>query len=156
MSDVSTVALTDTVNADLATAMRARDQDTLGALRMLKTALTTKRVEHGRDVTPGESLQIVSMLVKQRRESIEQFAAAGRDELAEKERRELAVLERYLPPAVDPADVEAAVAAVVAETGATSPKDMGRVMKGVMARFGDRLVDGKLVSERVRAALAPR
>jgi uncharacterized protein YqeY len=145
--------LLQTVNADLATAMRARDQETLGALRMLKTALTNKRVELARDVGDLEALQVVSTLVKQRRDSIEQFTAAGRDELADKERRELAILERYLPPPVDAAALDAAVAAVIAETGAATVKDMGRVMKGVMARFDGQLVDGKLVSERVRAAL---
>lgn len=146
--------LLQTVNADLATAMRARDQETLGALRMLKTALTNKRVELARDVSDGEGLQVVSTLVKQRRDSIDQFTAAGRVELAEKERRELAILERYLPPPVDAAALDEAVAAVIAETGAASVKDMGRVMKGVMARFSGQLVDGKLVSDRVRAALS--
>lgn len=146
--------LLQTVNADLATAMRARDQETLGALRMLKTALTNKRVELARDVTDGEGLQVVSTLVKQRRDSIDQFTAAGRVELAEKERRELAILERYLPPPVEAAALDEAVAAVIAETGAASVKDMGRVMKGVMARFSGQLVDGKLVSDRVRAALS--
>lgn len=145
--------LLQTVNADLATAMRARDQETLGALRMLKTALTNKRVELARDVNDIEGLQVVSTLVKQRRDSIDQFTAAGRDELADKERRELAILERYLPPPVDPAALDEAVAAVIAETGAASVKDMGRVMKAVMARFSGQLVDGKLVSDRVRAAL---
>jgi len=146
--------LLQTVNADLATAMRARDQETLGALRMLKTALTNKRVELARDVNDVEGLQVVSTLVKQRRDSIDQFTAAGRVELAEKERRELAILERYLPPPVDAAALDEAVAAVIAETGAASVKDMGRVMKGVMARFSGQLVDGKLVSDRVRAALS--
>lgn len=145
--------LLQTVNADLATAMRARDQETLGALRMLKTALTNKRVELARDVNDIEGLQVVSTLVKQRRDSIDQFTAAGRDELADKERRELAILERYLPPPVDAAALDEAVAAVIAETGAASVKDMGRVMKAVMARFSGQLVDGKLVSDRVRAAL---
>ena len=145
--------LLQTVSADLASAMRARDQETLDALRMLKTALTNKRVELARDVSDVEALQVVSTLVKQRRDSIEQFTSAGRDELAAKERRELEILERYLPPPVDAAVLDDAVAAVIAETGATSIKDMGRVMKGVMARFSGQLVDGKLVNERVRAAL---
>lgn len=150
MSDQS---LIDTINADLATAMRARDQDTLGALRMLKTALTNKRVELARPVTDAEVQQVIATLVKQRRDSIEQFSAAGRDELAAKEGRELAVLQHYQPPAVDAAEVDAAVVAVIAETGATSAKDMGKVMKAVMARFSGKTVDGKLVSERVRAGL---
>ncbi len=146
-------SLIETVNADLAAAMRARDQQTLDALRMLKAALMNKRVELKRVPADVEAQQVVASLVKQRRDSIEQFTAAGRDELANKEREELAVLERYLPPPIDAAALDAAVAEVVAETGATSIKDMGRVMKGVMARFSGQLVDGKLVNERVRAAL---
>lgn len=151
MSDTS---LLQTVTTDITSAMRARDQETLGALRMLKTALTNKRVEQARDLEHVEALQVVSSLVKQRRDSIEQFAAAGRNELADKERRELAILERYLPPPVDATALDAAVSAVIAETGATTAKDMGRVMKAVMARFSGQLIDGKLVSDRVRAALA--
>lgn len=150
MSDPS---LLERVTADITSAMRARDQETLGALRLLKTALTNKRVEMARDLEPVEALQVVSSLAKQRRDSIEQFTAAGRDELADKERRELAILERYLPPPVDAAALDAAVAEVIAETGAATAKDMGRVMKSVMARFSGQLVDGKLVSDRVRAAL---
>lgn len=146
--------LVSTISADITTAMRARDQQTLGALRLLKTALTNKRVEHARDLSNREAQQVVASLVKQRRDSIEQFEAAGRDDLAAREREELAVLDRYLPPPVDAAALDAAVAAAVAETGATSPKDMGKVMKAVMARFSGQLVDGKLVNERVRAALA--
>lgn len=151
MSDSS---LLETVANDITSAMRARDQETLGALRMLKTALTNKRVDLARDLEHVEALQVVSSLVKQRRDSIEQFSAAGRNELADKEQRELAILERYLPPPVDTAALDEAVAAVMAETGATTAKDMGRVMKAVMARFSGQLVDGKLVSDRVRAALA--
>lgn len=151
MSDQS--SLSETVAADLATAMRARDQQTLDALRMLKAALMNKRVELKREPAELEAQQVVASLVKQRHDSIEQFSAAGRDDLARKERDELAVLERYLPPAIDAATLDAAVTAVIAETGATSIKDMGRVMKGVMARFSGQLVDGKLVNERVRAAL---
>lgn len=151
MSDPS---LLQTVTADITSAMRARDQETLGALRLLKTALTNKRVELARDLEDVEALQVVSSLSKQRRDSIEQFTAAGRHELADKERRELAMLERYLPPPVDAAALDAAVAAVIAEIGATTAKDMGRVMKAVMARFSGQLVDGKLLSDRVRAALA--
>lgn len=150
MSDAS---LLQTITADITAAMRARDQETLGALRLLKTALTNKRVELTRDLEPVEALQVVSSLVKQRRDSIEQFTAAGRDALADKERRELAILERYLPPPVDASALDAAVAAAIAETGASSPKDMGRVMKAVMARFDGQLIDGKLVSDRVRSAL---
>ncbi len=151
---MSSPSLFETVTADIAAAMRARDQDALDALRMLKTALTNRRVELTRDLEPVEGLQVVSTLVKQRRDSIEQFEGAGRQELADKERRELALLERYLPPPLDPAAIDAAVTSAIEETGASSAKDMGRVMKAVMGRLGGQLVDGKLVSERVRRALA--
>lgn len=149
-----TPSLMTSVEADLTSAMRGRDQDALSALRMLKTALTTKRVEHGRDLSPSDELQVLSTLAKQRRESIEQFSAGGREELADKERRELAILERYLPPAVGQDTIDTVIAEVVAETGATSAKDVGRVMKGVMARLSGQLVDGNLVRERVRALLS--
>lgn len=151
---MSDPTLFDTVTSDIATAMRARNQEALDALRMLKTALINRRVDLTRELEPVEALQVVSTLVKQRRDSIEQFSAAGRDELADKERRELALLERYLPPPLDAGAIDAAVAAAIADTGATSAKDMGRVMKAVMARLSGQLVDGKLVSERVRSALA--
>jgi uncharacterized protein YqeY len=142
------------VETNLTAAMRARDQDSLSALRMLKTALTNKRVELARELAQAEAVQVLSTLVKQRRDSIEQFTAAGRDELAQKEAREMAVLERYLPPRVDDSALDAAIAEVIAETGASSGSDVGRVMKGVMARLSGQLVDGRHVSERVRAALA--
>ena len=145
--------LVSTVNADLAGAMRARDAQALGALRLLKTALTNKRVELARDLTEVEAQQVVASLVKQRRDSIEQFTGAGRDDLAAKEREELAVLDRYLPPPVDETTIDTAVAEAIAETGASTPKDMGRVMKATMSRFSGQLVDGKLVSARVKAAL---
>jgi uncharacterized protein YqeY len=148
------MSLTDTITADIAAAMKAKDAARLTPLRMLKTALTTKSIEKGRALEPAEDLQVVAALVKQRRDSIEQFDAAGRSELAEKERAEIAVLETYQPPSASDAELEAAVDAAVTSTGATSAKDMGKVMKAVMAALAGKTIDGKRVNELVRARLA--
>jgi uncharacterized protein YqeY len=134
--------------------MKAKAATTLTALRMLKTALTNKSIEKGRTLDDAEELQVVNALVKQRRDSIEQFEAAGRHELAAKERAEIAVLETYLPPAASDADIAAAVEAAVAATGASSAKDMGKVMKAVMSALAGKTVDGKRVNELVRQRLA--
>jgi uncharacterized protein YqeY len=148
------MSLTDTIGADIARAMKARDATTLTALRMLKTALTNKSVEKGRALEGAEELQVVNAQVKQRRDSIEQFAAAGRHELAAKERAEIAVLDAYLPPAASDADIAAAVDAALAATGASGVKDMGKVMKAVMSALAGKTVDGKRVNEIVRQRLA--
>lgn len=147
------MALMDDVSAAIAAAMKAHDAPRLSTLRMLKAALVHRSVERRRDLDEAESLQVVASLVKQRRESIEQFLAGGRTDLADKERAEIALLETYLPPALDPAEVEQAIDAAIAETGATSPKDLGRVMKAVMARLAGRGADGKAVNARVRERL---
>jgi hypothetical protein len=133
--------------------MKARDQARLDPLRMLKTALTNKQIEKGRDLDEAEALQVVASLVRQRRESIEQFRKGGRTDLVEKETREIKVLETYLPPAMDEAELDALVQTAISETGATSPKDMGRVMKDLMPRLAGRGVDGKAVNELVRRKL---
>jgi len=148
------MSLEQTLGTDIVTAMKAKDATKLTALRMLKTALTNKSIEKGRALDAPEELQIVSMLVKQRRDSVDQFAAAGRQELADKEQAEIDFLGRYLPPAADPAAIAAAVEAAVAETGAAGPKDMGKVMKAVMAGLSGKTVDGKKVSESVKAKLS--
>ena len=141
------------VNADLATALRARDQQTLDTLRLLKTAFTNKRVELTRDLDDREALQVITTLVKQRKESATQFAAAGRDELATKERAEAVILERYLPAALDETALVALIDRAVAESGASGAKDMGKVMKALMPRLAGQVVDGKAVNERVKARL---
>ncbi len=148
------MSLTDTIGADIARAMKARDATTLTALRMLKTALTNKGIEKHRTLDPAEELQVVAALVKQRRDSIEQFEAAGRHELAEKERAEIAVLDAYLPPAASDNELAAAVDAAITSTGASTAKDMGKVMKGVMSALSGKTVDGKRVNELVRARLS--
>ena len=147
------MSLEQQLSADIATAMRAKDAPRLTALRMLKAALMNKSVEKSRALETGEELQVVSMLVKQRRDSIEQFTKGGRTDLADKERAEIAILETYLPPSVSVEEIDQAVAHAVAETGASGPKDMGKVMKAVMAALTGKTVDGKTVNERVRARL---
>jgi uncharacterized protein YqeY len=143
----------DKISEDLTAAMRAKDATRLGTLRMAKAALMNKEVERGRGLDDSESQQVIAALIKQRRDSIEQFRNGGREDLATKEEAELAVLETYLPPPLELAQIEAAVDAAVAETGASSPKDMGRVMKVVMARLAGASVDGKVVSDLVRRRL---
>ena len=134
--------------------MRKQAAARLSALRMLKAALVNREVEKGRALDENESKQVVTGLVKQRRDSIEQFARGGRQDLADKEAAEIAVLESYLPAAADPAAVDRAVADAIAETGASSPKDIGRVMKAVMSKLSGQNVDGKTVNELVRNKLS--
>ena len=147
------MSLVQTLGADIVTAMKARDQTKLTALRMLKTALTNKSIEKGRALEGAEELQVVSMLVKQRRDSIEQFTKGGRSDLADKEQAEIVVLNTYLPASASDDEIAAAVTAAIAETGATNAKDMGKVMKAVMAGLAGKTVDGKKVSESVKAKL---
>jgi uncharacterized protein YqeY len=148
------MALVEDVNAGILESMRRQDRVTLSALRMLKAALTNKSVEKGRSLDEAESKQVVASLVKQRKDAIEQFGKGGRQDLVDKEQADLRVLERFLPPAVDPAALDAAVREAIAETGATSVKDMGRVMKAAMARLAGQTVDGKIVNDLVRVRLS--
>src|SRR6187401_1559319 len=147
------MSLSNTVTSDIAAAMKAKDSARLSALRMLKAAIMNKGVEKGRDLDDQEVQQVVSTLVKQRRESIEQFKNAGRTDLVDKESAELVVLSAYLPPAVGQDEIDAAVAAAIAETGATSAKDMGKVMKAVMPMLAGKNADGRAVNEAVRRKL---
>jgi uncharacterized protein len=139
--------LVDEVSAAIADAMRKRDPARLSALRMLKAALVNRAIEKARGLDDAEARQVVISLVKQRKDSVEQFSKGGRQDLADKETAEIAVLESYLPPAVDPATIERAVADAIAETGAREPKDIGRVMKAAMAKLAGQAVDGKTVNE---------
>jgi uncharacterized protein YqeY len=148
------LALVEQVSASIADAMKKHDAVRLSTLRMLKAALMNREIERGHTLDDGESLQVVASLVKQRRDSIEQFTQGGRPELADKEQAEIHILETYLPAAAEPAAVEQAVADAIQETGAASPKDMGRVMKAVMTRLAGQTIDGKAVNELVRRKLA--
>jgi hypothetical protein len=145
--------LNEQIGADITAAMKAKDATRLSALRMLKAAVMNKGVEKGRDLEDAEVLQVVASLVKQRRDSIDQFSKAGRTDLVDKESGEVAVLEHYLPPAATAEELEAAVTAAIAESGATSPRDMGKVMKAVMPKLAGKNADGKAVSEAVRRKL---
>jgi uncharacterized protein len=150
---ITDMSLEQSLTADIVTAMKAKDQNRLTALRMLKTALTNKSIEKGRALEGAEELQIVSMLVKQRKDSIEQFTKGGRQDLADKEQAEILILNGYLPASASDEEVEAAVTKAIAETGAASAKDMGKVMKAAMAGLAGKTVDGKKVSETVKAKL---
>jgi hypothetical protein len=148
------VSLLDEVTTAIADAMRKRDVVRLGALRMLKAALMNREVERGRALDDNEAAQVVGSLVKQRKDSIEQFTKGGRQDLVDKETAEIRVLETYLPPAADRADIDRAIADAIAETGASSVKDMGRVMKAAMAKLAGQSVDGKTVNELVKQKLS--
>ena len=134
--------------------MRQKDQVALAPLRMLKAALMNREVEKGRALDEPESVQVVNSLVKQRRDSVDQFRAAGRNELADREQAEIEFLQRYLPPAADDAAIARAIESAVSETGASSPKDMGKVMKAVTAKLAGLTVDGRALSEAVKKKLA--
>jgi uncharacterized protein YqeY len=145
--------LMEQLTKTMAEAMKAHDQVRLATVRMLKAALMNREVERGRPLTDVEELLVVAMLVKQRKDSIDQYARGGRQDLVDKETAELAILEAYLPPAVDAGELERVVTEAIAETGAASPRDMGKVMKAVMAKLAGAQVDGKAVSDIVRRKL---
>ena len=145
--------LVDRIGQDITAAMKAKDAGRLSALRMAKAGLMTREVEKGRPLEEAEAEQVVASLIKQRRDSIEQFTKGGRDDLVGRERAEIAVLEAYLPPPLDAAELEGAVDEAVREVSATSAKDLGRVMKAVMNKLAGRTVDGRQVNELVRRRL---
>ncbi len=147
------MSLSEKVNVDITAAMKSRAPARLSALRMLKAAIMNKGVEKGRDLEDAEVLQVVASLVKQRRDSIEQFSKAGRTDLVEKETGEIAVLDAYLPPSASAEEIEAAVVAAISETAASSPKDIGKVMKAVMPKLVGKTADGRTVNEAVRRKL---
>jgi uncharacterized protein YqeY len=147
------MTLMERISQDLTAAMRAKDQPRLAALRMAKAALMNKEVEKGRALEGPEEQQVIASLIKQRRDSIEQFQKGGRQDLADTEAGEITTLEVYLPPPLDPAEIDSAVSAAIAETGASSAKDFGKVMKAVMPKLAGRAADGKAISELVRQKL---
>jgi uncharacterized protein len=142
------------VTTEIGDAMRRKDQAALGPLRMLKAALMNREVERGRALDEAESLQVVASLVKQRKDSVEQFRAGGRHDLADKEAAEITFLERFLPAAAVPAAVERAIGEAITETGAAGPKDIGKGMKTVMPKLSGMTVDGRALSEAVKKRLA--
>jgi hypothetical protein len=152
------MSLTDNIQKDITAAMRGRQEQRLSTLRMAKAALKNKEVEKMGPLSDAEALQVLATLIKQRKDSIEQFTKGGRPELAQKEAAEIAVIEAYMPQAASEEEVRETVCATVTEMGTPTPRDMGAVMKNVMAKFqasGTR-VEGKTVSEIVKQELSKR
>lgn len=147
------MGLQERIVSDLTAAMKAKEAERLSALRMVKANLMNRQIEKGSELTDDEVTKALHTLVKQRRDSIEQYEKAGRTELAEKEAAEIAVIEKYLPQAASDSEIRAAVDVAVAETGATSIKDIGRVMKAAMANLAGKMADGKAVNEAARNRL---
>jgi len=148
------MTLIERIQKDLTEAMKGKDELRLSVLRMVKTALKNKEIEKIRALEDGESLAVLQTLVKQRRESVEQFTKGGRKDLADKETKEIAIVEGYLPAAPTDAELSAAINAAIAETGANSPKQMGAVIKAAKAKLEGKTVDGKALSDKVRERLA--
>jgi uncharacterized protein YqeY len=151
-----TMSLSEQIQKDITAAMKARDESRLSCLRMVKTALKNREIEKMAPLDDKESQQVLSTLIKQRKESVEQFTKGGRQEMADKEAAEIKLIETYLPKAAGEEEILAGVKAVIAEMGSPTMKEMGTVMKNAMARFGaaGMRVDGKTVSEAVKKELA--
>jgi len=147
------MSLRDRLSEDLKHAMKARDQLRMDVIRMIKAAVLNKEVEIKKDLDDAEMSRIMTTMIKQRKESVEQYEKGNRSELAAKERLEISIIESYLPKALGQDELTDVIANVIRETGATSLKDMGAVMKAVMSRLGGRPVDGKQVSDLVRTKL---
>lgn len=147
------MSLRDRLTEDLKLAMKSRDQLRMDVIRMIKAAILNKEVELRKDLDDAEMSRIMTTLIKQRRESVEQFEKAHRIELAEKERKEITIIETYLPKALSAEELDRIIVSVLADTGSRSLKDMGAVMKAVMARLAGQAVDGKQISDLVRAKL---
>ena len=148
------MTLSETIQKDLTDAMRAKDELRLSVLRMVKSAIKYKETEKVRALDEAESIQLLQTLLKQRKESIDQFTKGGRQDLADKETKELAIIESYLPAAASEADMDAAISKAIAETSATSIKQMGAVVKAAKTHLEGKTVDGKALSDRVRSRLS--
>jgi uncharacterized protein YqeY len=150
------MSLVEQIQKDIVTAMKAREEHRLSTLRMVKSALKNREVDKMAPLDEKESLAVLATLVKQRKDSVEQFTKGGRQEMADKEAAEIVLIESYMPKAAGEADIVAGVKAAIAEMGSPTMKDMGTVMKNAMARFNaaGMRVDGKVVSEAVKRELA--
>jgi uncharacterized protein YqeY len=148
------MSIVDQITSDITQAMKAREELRLSTLRMVKSALKNKEIEKRAPLDDKESLAVLSTLIKQRKDSIEQFTKGGRQALADKEQAEIGIIEGYMPKALGEDEIVAAVKATIAEMGSPTMKDMGTVMKNTMARFGGARVDGKVVSEIVKRELS--
>ena len=148
------MSLSKQIVSDLTAAMKAQDAARTSTLRMVKAAMMNRQIEKGAELDDDDMQKLLRSLVKQRRDSIEQYEKAGRQELVDKESAEIAVIETYLPQAASREEIEQAVAAAIAETGASSMKDIGKVMKATQAALAGKNADGRLVSEVVKAKLS--
>jgi uncharacterized protein YqeY len=146
----------DRIQTDLVTAMKAKDELRLSVLRMVKSAMKLKEIDKKAPLTDLESMQILQTLVKQRKESVEQFTQGGRQDLADKEAKEITIIEEYLPAAPSDADMERAIAEAVQETGADSLKQMGAVVKAARTKLEGKAIDGKVLSDKVRDTLTAK
>jgi len=148
------MSLSEQIVSDLTAAMKAQDAQRTSTLRMVKAAMMNRKIEQGSELSDDDVQKLLRSLVKQRRDSIEQYEKAGRQELAEKEAAEITVIETYLPQGASAHEIEAAVAAAIAETGATSMKDMGKVMKAAQAALSGKNADGRQISDIVKSRLS--
>jgi len=146
--------LSEKIIADLTASMKAQDAPRTSTLRMVKAAMMNRKIDKGAELDDDDMLKLLRSLVKQRKDSVEQYEKAGRKDLVDKEQAEITVIESYLPQPATEADIQQAVAAAIAETGATSMKDMGKVMKAAQTALAGKNADGKLVSEIVKSKLA--
>jgi uncharacterized protein len=148
------MALLERLQTEMVAAMKAKDEARLGTLRMMKTALKKHEVDSMKPLDEPTEMQILNMMIKQRREAADMFRKGNREELATKEEAELAMIETYLPSAPTEEELDRAVAEAISETGASSAKDMGKVMKAAQAKLAGKRVDGKVLSERVKGKLS--
>lgn len=148
------MALLDQVQKDMVAAMKAKDEARLGAIRMIKAALMKEKVDSMKELDEAAEMRVMSILLKQRREAADMFRKGGREDQAAKEEAELLIIEGYMPALATDDDLDAATAAALTETGATTAKQMGLVMKAAQAKLAGKRVDGKALSERVKAKLA--
>jgi uncharacterized protein YqeY len=148
------MTLQEKIQSHLADAMRSKDQLRLSVLRMMKSAVKNKEVDKMKALEEGEVLAVLNTMVKQRKDSVEQFRKGGREELAQKEEAEIKIIEEYLPAAASDEDIQRAVEEAIQETGAASMKDMGKVMKATMARLAGKSADGSRVSQLVKEKLS--
>jgi uncharacterized protein len=147
------MAIVEQIEKDMVAAMKGREELRLSVLRMAKAALMNKKIELGKPLGDPEALAVLRTLIKQGHDSAEQFRKGKRDDLADKEEAEIKIIERYLPAGASEQEIDAAVASAIQETGASSAKDLGKVMKAAMAKLAGKSVDGKQVNEKVRAKL---
>jgi uncharacterized protein len=148
------MSISEQITKDMTAAMKSREELKLSTLRMMKSALKNKEIEKRSPLDDKDALHVLSTMIKQRKDSIDQFTKGGRQELADKEASEITIIEAYMPKAVGEAEIVAAVRATIAEMGSPTMKDMGTVMKNIMAKFAGARVDGKVVSEAVKKELA--